>query len=155
MRVYLVRHAETDATRLTRDDFGPKGAPINSTGVKSSKKLGIKINELGIDKIQPVVVSELQRTHQTAKAAGFNNVVINPLLNEINTGDIKKTLELVRNRQVPEEAKEAARKILVNPPKEKFWFTHGLVSAALLDELGYVNRKDYIPEYAELVEIEI
>ncbi len=155
MKHILVRHAETNGTRHTAKDFGPLGAPINEDGVKSAEALHEKLKSMGIDFSQEVAVSELQRTQQTAKLAGFKNLVISPLLNEVDTIDPDETNRLVANRDLPKEARDAGEKLLANPPEQLFWFTHGQVTAAVLDQLGYDDRGDYVLSFSQIFEIEV
>ncbi len=155
MRYLLIRHAKTDANRLTRAVFGKQGAPINKRGVEQVKSLEKKLKKLGINTAsEPIAISELLRAKQTAELAGFKNLVKNSLLNEVNTLDPTKTLELVAQAKLPDEARQAAKAILANPPKEQVWITHGLVIAAMLVELGLSNPKKFIPDFCEIIEIE-
>ena len=102
-----------------------------------------------------MAVSDLSRTKQTAQYAGFKCIVVNPLLNEINTNNPQKTLELVAQNKVPKQATIMARKIINNPPKEKVWVTHGLVIAAIQVELGLLDFAKFIPDYCEIRSIDI
>jgi|GEM_PF-3838298 len=71
MHHLLVRHAQTDANRLNRAMYGKYGAPINDAGRRQAEKLHQELVKLGIDlNVEPVAVSELLRTAQTAEAAG-------------------------------------------------------------------------------------
>ncbi len=156
MKYLLIRHAKTEANRLTRALFGKEGAPINDEGIEQVNALHKELLDLGVDlDTEPVVVSELLRTKQTAELAGFKNVTVNPLLNEVNTVDPKHTLALVSQGKLPEEAKVAAKAILANLPKQRVWITHGLVIAGILYELGTVDPKNLIPKLCEIIEIDI
>jgi phosphohistidine phosphatase SixA len=149
----VVRHAQTDANRITRVLYGKEGASINELGVSQAKKLASELSSYGIDpNTEPVAVSELKRTYQTATEAGFKNIVINPLLNEVMTNKPAKTQQLVKSQRVPEEALRVARALLANPPKEKFLITHGLVIAALAIELGVDYENNLIPRFCEIRE---
>lgn len=156
MKYLIIRHAKTDANRLTRAVFGKSGAPINDEGRQQAEKLH---NELIIRNInlatELVVVSELLRTQQTAELAGFKNITVNPLLNEVNTADPKHTLELVAQGKLPEEAIVAATALLANPPKQKIWVTHGLVIAGLLEITNSANPENLIPKHCEIIEIDV
>lgn len=155
MKHILVRHGETNATRFTSKNFGPKGAPLNEQGIESARNLKKKLENLGIDFSQEVAVSDQQRTQQTAIEAGFINLVINPLLNEVNTSNPARTNELVAQRDLPEEAREAGRLLLADPPEQHFWFTHGQITAAVLDQLGYTDREEYVLGFNDTFEIEL
>ena len=155
MKYLLIRHAKTDANRLTRAVFGKLGAPINDEGKQQAEKLHDELIKRNIDSAtEPVVVSELLRTQQTAELAGFKNITVNPLLNEVNTADPKQTLELVAQGELPEEAIVAAHAILANPPKQKIWVTHGLVIAAIRQVLNVSGTEDLVPKHCEIVEID-
>lgn len=156
MHILLIRHGETDGNRLNRAVFGKQGAPLNENGESQAKALKEQLQAYGVEpELETAAVSELIRTHQTAKLAGFRKVTVYDSLNEIKTADPAHTLSLVEQRILPEEAKQAAKKILADPPKEKVWVTHGLVIVALLAELGLPEHTDFIPNPGEIVEIVI
>lgn len=155
MKYFVVRHGKTDANRMTRVTFGVEGAPINEAGEEQAKSLKLVLLGKGINpETEPVAVSELIRTKQTAETAGFKRIFINSLLNEINTSDPEKTLELIAQAKVPDKAIEAAKALIANPPSEQVWVTHGLVIAALEVQLGISNKDKFIPDYCEVREIE-
>jgi len=155
MEYILIRHGKTDANRLTRAAFGKQGAPLNELGRKQASQLHDQLLKLNVKRNDPVAVSELLRTHETAQAAGLQNLVINKLLNEVQTPDPHKTNELVLRGELPPEALTAAKKLLRNPPKEKVWFTHGLVIAAVLVELGQMVPGKLVPDFCEVVIIRL
>lgn len=151
----VIRHGKTDANRLTRAVFGKAGAPLNDEGQVQAKKLKSKLKSLGVNDTTPVAVSELLRTHETATNAGLENIIINPLLNEVNTSDPQRTLDLVAEGKLPQEAIKAAEAIINNPPKEKVWVTHGLVIAAIQELLGRGDNQSFIPDYCEVRTVDI
>jgi hypothetical protein len=154
MQYLLIRHAKTDANRLTRAAFGKKGAPINGLGLRQAQKLATELRRRGIDTDKErVAVSELLRTRQTAESAGFKNISVNSVLNEVKTSDPQRTQELLAKAQLPYEAIAAARTILSNPPAEKIWITHGQVIAAILVELGLSNPNKLEPDFCEITEV--
>jgi broad specificity phosphatase PhoE len=156
MNYLLVRHAQTDASRLTRVAFGKYGAPLNEVGLLQVEALVKELERRGINaEAEPVAVSQLLRAKQTAEYAGFKNISVNKLLNEINTGNPEKTLQLVAQGKLPKEAIDAATAILANPPIEKIWITHGLVIAALYVEMGQTNPQRFIPNYCEIREMHL
>jgi bisphosphoglycerate-dependent phosphoglycerate mutase len=156
MKYLLIRHAQTEAFRLNRIVYGREGAPIIQEGIEQSKLLAEELKSLGINvNDEPVCVSELIRTRQTAEVAGFKNIHINPILNEVNTDNPELTLELVAKSKLPEKAIGAAKAIIANPPAEKIWVTHGLVIAALLFELGVSDPNKFVPDFCEIREIEL
>ena len=140
MKVLLIRHAKTDANRLTRALYGKKGAAVNDEGRWQAEKLHDELATLGVDlDKETVAVSELLRTQQTAQLVGFKNITVDPLLNEVNTSDPKHTLALVAQGKLPEEAIIAAKAIIDNPPKQKIWITHGLFIAGILQVIGLTD----------------
>lgn len=155
MKYFVIRHGKTDANRLTRAAFGLVGAPLNAEGEQQAKDLHIRLMRMGIDLNIPVAVSRMLRTRQTASLAGFDNLVENKILNEINTPNPKLTQELVAQKKLPPQAIDAARAIIENPPLEKVWVTHGLVIAALQEILGRAPIEDFIPSFCEIRLIEI
>jgi broad specificity phosphatase PhoE len=155
VKYLVIRHGKTDANRLTRAVFGKAGAPLNDEGQVQAKKLKSKLKSIGIDDTTPVAVSELLRTHETATYAGLKNITINPLLNEVNTSDPQRTLDLVAEGKLPQEAIKAAEAIINNPPKEKVWVTHGLVVAAIQELLGRSDNESFIPDYCEVRTVDI
>lgn len=155
MKYFVARHGQTDANRITRVAFGVKGPPINDAGNEQAKLLKRVLLEKGVNpETEPIAVSELLRTKQTAESAGFKKIFINSLLNEINTGDPKKTLELVAQAKVPDKAIEAAKALIASPPAEKVWVTHGLIIAALEILLEVSDKDKFIPDFCEVREIE-
>jgi broad specificity phosphatase PhoE len=156
MRYTLIRHGKTDANRLTRAAFGKQGAPLNMVGISQTKKLRKQLLNYGFDlATEPVAVSELLRTAQTAQYAGLQNVKAYSLLNEVKTPDPRHTQRLIEKKVLPAEATKAARKLLANPPKGRIWVTHGLIIAALLQELGKLERGTFIPGFCEIIEIDL
>lgn len=156
MRYYLIRHAQTDANRLTRTTYGNQGAPINDSGLKQAQTMHRKLLELGIDiENEPAAVSALIRTQQTAEAAGFKNLVIYHVLDEVKTDDPHMTQALIKSGGLPPEARIAAKKILDQPPKEKIWVTHGQIIVALLQELNLTDPAKFMPDFCEVRIIEL
>jgi len=154
MHYLLIRHAQTDANRLNRALYGKRGAPINDAGRQQAEKLRVQLTQLGIAPTEPVAVSELLRTAQTAEAAGLQRLVVYAVLNEVSTPDPFKTNQLIAQGHIPEEARAAARRILAHPPKELIWVTHGQVIAALMEALGQADAHNRIPDFCEIRRIE-
>lgn len=155
MKYLLIRHAATDANRLTRALEGKHGAPLNEAGRNQAAKLQQVLVKQGVDLSQPVAVSDFIRTQETARLAGFTNLNVNKLIDEINTSDPKRTQEGVEQGKLPKEAIEAAQSILQNLPAERVWVTHGLVITALLMALDQSDHEHFIPAQASITEIEI
>src|SRR5207302_6657304 len=120
MKHFLIRHGKTDANRMTRAVYGKQGAPLNDEGIQQAKILRWKLAQCNATlSNEPTAVSEFLRTQQTAEVAGLKNIVINSLLNEVNTPDLQKTTKAIQKGIVAPEAIAAAKKLLANPPKEK------------------------------------
>jgi broad specificity phosphatase PhoE len=155
MKYLLIRHAKTDANVIRSIKLGEEGAPLNELGEGQARSLAVKLKDLGVNTdVEPVAASELLRAVQTAELAGFKKVESNSLLNEITIDDPESTRVLISQAKVPTQAKEAAQRIIRNPPKQKIWVTHGLVITALLVELGLDDPQHFIPDYCEILEIE-
>lgn len=148
----IIRHGKSEGTRLNRALFGKQGGSLNELGKEQAKKLHSELAKKGIDFSLPVAVSELVRTHETAKLAGFTKFVVHPELNEINTADPQKTIDNLAKRIIAPEAIEAAKKLIANPPAESIWFTHGMLIAALCRELN-VTTKTLVPDFCEVREL--
>jgi len=56
---------------------------------------------------------------------------------------------------LPPEAIKVAKNILANSPKERIWVTHGLVIAAVMHELGKLDQDAFIPDFCEIIEIDL
>lgn len=155
MKYLLIRHGKTDANRLTRAAFGKTGAPLNESGVQQALQLGKVLSSQGVNKSQVVAISEFQRTKQTANIAGLKKTRTNSLLNEVMTSNPKHTIELVAKRKLPQEAIDAAKAVLTNPPKEHVWVTHGLLIAAIEHVTKQLKPHSFIPDFCEIIEIDI
>lgn len=156
MLYLLIRHGKTDANRLTRAAFGKQGAPLNAEGIAQAEALHDQLLAYGFDlRTAPVATSELLRTSQTAQHAGLHSINTYSILNEVNTPDPAHTQQLIQNKTLPPEAIEAAKKILANPPKERIWVTHGLVIAAIMQVLKTLKPDVFIPNFCEIIEIDL
>lgn len=155
--VYIIRHAQNAGTRFNQADFGKEGASLIEAGIQESLRLTPQLQKLGINVgAEPVAVSELVRTQQTATHAGFTHLAINSLLNEVKTEHSPDTLELMlKTNQLPVAARTAAHKLLANPPREKVWVTHGLLIAGIAAELGLTSHELFIPTMGSLTTIQL
>ncbi len=156
-KVIIIRHAKAIGGRHDRHLFPKEGAPLSDEGRVAALKLKTVLEQLGIDtEKEPVAISQLIRTKQTAQIAGFKKMNEYGILNEVNTGLSPEELnKVIANKDVPKIAKKAAMNLLKNPPKENIWVTHGMLIAALAEELGIIKKVLYIPELASATEIEI
>jgi broad specificity phosphatase PhoE len=156
MKYILIRHGKTDANRLTRVNFGQQGALLNHEGIVQTAALHERLLTYDFDlATEPVAVSTLLRTAQTAQFAGLQNITAHPLLDEVKTPNPLHTQQLIENKQLPPEAIEAAKRILAKPPKARIWVTHGLVIAAVQHLLGTIIEDKFIIDFCGIVEIEL
>lgn len=156
-KVLIIRHAKSLGSRHDRHLYPKEGAPLSKEGFKDAEKLKAEFLKRGVDiKREPVAVSELIRTRQTAEAAGFTSLSEYEVLNEVNSGLGPTVLDqMIENKQVPKKAIEAAKKLLARPPKENIWVTHGMLIAALAEELGIPKNELFIPSMTSIIEVEI
>lgn len=154
MKYLLIRHANAGMSDKARLAYGKAGPPIRDIKDANITKLHQQLIKLQVDfNNEPIAVSEMLRTKQTATVAGL--AILNPyaILNEIDTGDIDNTLRLMALGEVPAEAIKAANTIINNPPKERIWVTHGLLIAALQLATKTSNPNHFEPDYCEISEI--
>ncbi|HET6924716.1 MAG TPA: phosphoglycerate mutase family protein, partial [Candidatus Saccharimonadales bacterium] len=63
MKYLIIRHAQTDSTRLNRHLDGPEGAPLNEAGRMAARALRDELTAAGLDVPHvKVAISELVRT---------------------------------------------------------------------------------------------
>jgi broad specificity phosphatase PhoE len=155
--ILLVRHAKSVGGRHDRHLYPKEGAPLDDKGFDDAAKLKSEFLDRGINLVtEPVAVSQLVRTRQTAEWAGLKNIKEYASLNEVNSGLSPEELDFViKNKQVPAVAVRAARRLLKNPPNEKIWVTHGTLIAAIAYVLGIPADELYIPEMASVVDLKI
>jgi len=86
VELYIIRHLQTDWNRqgLLQGSNDIDILPIDD----QCQRLIERQKQRLVDSIgfEHVIVSELQRTHQTAAAYGFNRYTVEPLINELNFG---------------------------------------------------------------------
>lgn len=154
--IYLVRHAESTGTRYNRHEFSKEGAPLSAFGEQQATSLHKQFEVLGVNFDDTVATSQLMRTQQTSKLAGFKNRVAYKELNEIEHRLPKDAIEaLITARKVTPAALDAAKLLLQNPPPESIWFTHGMLIAAIAELLDISKDQLFIPDMASINEIEI
>ncbi|MCB9823297.1 histidine phosphatase family protein [Candidatus Nomurabacteria bacterium] len=154
-KVLIIRHAKSVGGRHDKHLYPKEGAPLSDQGLKDVSKIRDYLIELGVDiESEPVAVSELIRTRQTAEVAGFKTIKSYSVLNEVNTGLSPEELErMLQIKLVPKEAIDRAKKLLENPPLENIWVTHGLLVAGLAELLRIPKEQLYIPDMASVTEI--
>lgn len=156
MTILLVRHGLSEANDKESAAFGQDYAQLLPQGIEHARNVKkLLLAKYNIDPaIEAAAASTMTRSHQTASIAGFLTVNNYAILNEV---DVPKTYELraVLDRgEILPEAKDAAELVLANPPKEKIWFTHGYLIAALcrLMEVDTSGLR-FIPKFGEVREL--
>lgn len=181
--VILARHGKSTAN--ARDlAFGNVEAPLIEKGIVQAWNLEFEFREeYGIYAPKyagSVACSEFRRTKQTAHCAGFKQIEIVPVINEVElTGSILEKGRIIQkhreDRWVPEELQERARQFIdmyrAGELECKIYFTHGFFIAAVLDQLSReheargeispyvfddrpVHGRGYIPELATLTPVQ-
>ena len=161
MPVLVIRHGLSEANNRNNVGtlaFASKEAPLMSEGREQARCLREVLRaEHAITTIEAnVATSELLRTQQTAEEAGFRDISIYPVLNEVAHGIVLPGLrDMLDQKLLPPVALEAAQAILENPPAESIWITHGLVIASLCHVLGVSTGERFIPRFCEVRELPI
>lgn len=126
-------------------------------GWEMARELGTTLRlGYGVAPDTPVAVSELKRTQQTARGAGFDKLSVYPALNEVAHGvPLPGLREMLDRQQLPEVALETAEAILADPPAETIWITHGLVIAGLCRVLGDERYERFIPRFCEIRQLSL
>jgi broad specificity phosphatase PhoE len=157
----LIRHGLSRANAGGDEAFGRPNAELLPVGREAARNLTSVLEaKYGILPGQtPVATSELLRTAQTAREAGFSAVTPYRQLNEVIHGmDLLELRHMLREeRQTPVAAIQQAELILASPPEEKIWFTHGLVILGLYAVLGLERDSEarYVPDFCEIIELPI
>ncbi len=155
MKRFVIRHGHTGVKRGDRSKYGSEGPPLDALGRKQATALRTALLKLNVDPgVEAVAVSEFLRTKTTAELAGFTDIQVRPVLNEIFTGlpvmDLKAFID---KRELPAVVLAKAQAILDNPPKERVWVTHGLVIMGLKELLG-IKDDPFDPIHCEVLEID-
>lgn len=156
MRRFIIRHGFTGVKRDQRDAFGVEGPPLDELGQKQAKKLKQALIHLGVDpSTESVAISEFLRTRQTAELAGFTNIQVRPVLNEVQTGLPGDELKaMLAEKHLPPAVLERAQAALDNPPKEAVWISHGLLIMGLCELFG-IKNDPFELEFCSITEINI
>lgn len=158
MSKLLIRHGLSEANN--RDNVGTMAfaahdAPLMEPGKEQSRERAARLPlDYGIHiEAEPVAVSTMLRTWQTAECMGFTteNISCYELLDEVTHGMEGAALRaLLDSGGLPDAAIEAAHTILNSPPEERVWVTHGLVIASLCSVLGVSDQFErLIPRFCE------
>ncbi len=161
MSIIAIRHGLSEANNRKNygtPAFGNPESSLMPAGKEQAAELGRKlVAEYSIQiATEPVAVSMMRRTQETAIAAGFRKLAIYPELNEEKGGYSDVDIaEALRTRQPPEATKKAARFLIEHPPQEKIWVTHALLIATLCLELDIYKDERFTPRFCEIRELPI
>lgn len=158
MSILVIRHGLSEANNINNfgtPAFGNFDAPLMEQGRASARRLrrvlplnyGINLSST------PAATSELLRTQQTAKLAGFKTLQSYTLLNEVDRGlSLEDKRAVKATGVIPKEAIDAANDLLNDPPEEQIWFTHGLLIAGLCKVLNIYQDTGHrtIPSFCEI-----
>lgn len=153
MSILVIRHGLSEANN--RDNIGSlafaaEDAPLMEQGHNQAIQLRDVL--LGtyhtVPEVTPAATSELLRTKQTAKDAGFCITQAYAQLDEVKHGmDLGELRTMLDYGQLPRIALEAAAQTLQERPAEAVWFTHGLRIAGLCALLGVYQDQRLIPPF--------
>lgn len=89
MELYIIRHLQTDWNKqgLLQGSNDIDILPIDDTLFSQIEQQKKQLDDIG--DCDHILVSELKRTHQTARAYGFDQVTVEPLINELNFGQFE------------------------------------------------------------------
>lgn len=161
MSVLVIRHGLSEANN--RENIGTLAfagidSPLMRQGQSQAEDLGYRLSvNYGIQQAEVyVATSELRRTQETAEIAGFRQITPYAILNEVQHGfELPVLKEMIKNRILPPAAATAAELVLVAPPEQAIWITHGLVIAGLCAALGVYQNKTFVPKFCEIRELPI
>jgi broad specificity phosphatase PhoE len=158
MSKLVARHGFSEANDRNRygtPAFGNPEAPLMPLGKVQAAELGEKLTEeYGFTVTEPVAVSMLRRTQETAIVAGFRWLHVCPELNEEKGGLSDQGIRTAIQERCPPEATRAAAEFLIaHPPEEKIWVTHALLIATLCQELDVYQDARFTPKFCEIREL--
>jgi hypothetical protein len=162
MSTLVGRHSLSEANNRNNygtPAFGHADAPLMPEGRLIAQNIGVEFESVHgiIPATVTVAVSKMLRAQETAREAGFINLIEYAILNEVDTQLLHPELKnAIANRQHTTVALQAAELILENPPAEQVWVTHGLVIASLCEVLGIASQfEHFVPRFCEIRELPI
>lgn len=161
MSILVARHgfsAANDRDQYGTPAFGNPESSLMPQGRDQAATLGeLLVVEYGIElATEPVAVSMMRRTQETAIVAGFRKLSIYPELNEEKGGlSDKEIREVLATKRPPEATIKAARYLIENPPPEKIWVAHALLIATICQELEVYGDARFTPKFCEVRELPI
>jgi len=159
MSIFVARHgfsAANDRNQYGTPAFGNPDASLMPQGRDQATELGERLaSEYGFDVVaEPVGVSMMRRTQETAITAGFRILHLYPELDEEKGGMSDAETRLALSEQRPPEATiKAAQFLIENPPKERIWVTHALLIATICQQLGIYQEERFTPRFCEIREL--
>jgi len=133
LRIYLLRHGETDFNKKGLEGGQPSRTPLNKLGIIQSKKLAKRLGKIHFDKI---FSSKLKRAIQTAneiKKVSKSDIVFDERLNEYRPGEVDPSSEKWMNKY-DEILKSGVSKYEIRPfGGENIWDLIKRVSSFLKD----------------------
>ena len=162
MKILVGRHALSEGNNRDNNGtllFGHPAAPLMELGRGQSQEMGRAfLDTYGVKPATtPIAVSNMLRSQETARYAGFNHLVQYEQLDEVDTElDYSILKQWINEKRHTDIALKAARLILENPPKESVWITHGLVISAMCEILDVTYKFDnFLPKFCEIRELQI
>jgi phosphohistidine phosphatase SixA len=161
MTKLVIRHEFSDANNRElygSPAFDNPNAALDPRGVENAVKIGdTLLFQYDINTAtEPVAVSSMLRTQETAIYAGFKNLVIYPELNEEKGGlSDEEISEALHARRSPEATIQAVRRIIETPPAERVIIMHAYLIATLGNELGLYSDVRFTPKFGEIREFPI
>lgn len=161
MSVVLIRHSLSEANNREnygKPAFGNPKSPLMPKGWEQAAKAAALLTSkygvvLGNTR---AATSTMQRSKDTGEGIGFGVCTEYACLDEVDPGISHEELRaLLNRREVPAAALVKADIILEDPPRERFWVTHGLTMLGLLDRFGIERPADgrFVPGFCEAIEI--
>lgn len=154
MGIYVARHGVSEANDAGNAAFGSAEAHLLPEGIEQATCLGEQlIPTYCIDpNTEPVAVSQMARTQETAHHAGFVIAKQYAQLDEVSHGlDLDGFICMKQTRQLPAHVMRAAEDTLNNPPAERFWISHGLRIAAMCQILDvYQDEERLFQRFCEV-----
>ena len=159
MTKLVLRHGLSEANNIKNygtPAFGNPEAPLMPEGIEQSAHAGEVLRaEYGLDVTsEPVAVSFMRRSQQTAIAGGFRWFHLYSELNEEKGGASDSEIKvIILKRRPPQATRDAAQYLISNPPTERVWVTHALLIATLCQELGVYQDMRFTPKFCEIREL--
>lgn len=158
----VARHSLSEANNrynYGKPAFGHADAPLMPEGRIIAQDMGVEFETVyDINPAaNPVAVSKMLRSQETAIEAGFMDLREYHILNEVDTQLPYPELKAaIADRRHTAIGLKAAELVLKNPPEEAIWVTHGLVIAGLCEVLGIANQfENFVPTFCEIRELPI